>query len=214
MTRLVTVNPEEPDLAIIKQAADILKAGGLLAYPTETFYALGADALNPEALERLFLLKERDLGKPVPVIAASKEMLKDLVKDFPVEAEALAQRFWPGPLTMVLKAQANLPKKLLGPGPSLAARISCHPVAQCLVETVGNPLTATSANLSGKPELLTAKEIESVFSGKLDMILDGGPVPTSVGRRAPSTIVDLTGHPRLLREGAIPAQEVMRILES
>lgn len=209
MTRLEKIDPHEPDPVLIKQAADILKAGGILAYPTETLYALGVDALNPEALERLFLLKGRDPEKPMPVIVTSKEMLMVLIKEFPVEAEVLAQRFWPGPLTLVLRAAPGLPANLTGPGLTLAARVSSHPIARSLAKELGGPVTATSANLSGKPELITAKEIECTFSGKLDMVLDSGPAQA----KAPSTIVDLTQSPKVVREGAISAHELAPFLQ-
>jgi L-threonylcarbamoyladenylate synthase len=198
----------DPDAAELPQASDIaadLCAGSVIAYPTETFYALGAAAFSRKAVERIFRLKRRDASKPLSFIVSDMDMVDDVVSSLPWPFAALAAEFWPGALTLVLPAAAGLPDSILGPGGTIAVRIPPLPWLRALVRDVGEPLAATSANLSGDREPADPAEVRALFETKVDLIIDGGPTPGG----APSTIVDLTGRmPRVLREGRIPAARI------
>jgi len=180
----------------LEKAAEIILRGGLVVYPTETFYALGANALNKKAVEEIFRVKKRPLSKPIPIIIADKSWLKDLVIEVPEVAIHLIKKYWPGPLTIVFRASNKLPSNLTGGTGKIGIRVCSHPLAQRLVSLVKVPITATSANISGEPP---PNSIESVSLNGID-IIDGGPV---LGR-VPSTIIDVTSTPPvILRQGAI-----------
>jgi len=199
-----TVDPKAERGRAIARAAAIIRAGGVVAYPTETFYALGASAWHREAWLRVFALKGRSGEKLFPLIVADLEQARQLVEVSPA-VEAVAKRFWPGPLTLVLPV---LPGSIPGSGAAatLAVRVSGSSIARALARLAG-PVTATSANRSGEAALSSASEVEALFGGGVDLVLDGGPTP---GGQA-STIVDLTSNvPKLLREGPIPLEEVWK----
>jgi len=180
----------------LEKAAEIILRGGLVVYPTETFYALGANALNKKAVEEIFRVKKRPLSKPIPIIIADKSWLKDIVIEVPEVAIHLIKKYWPGPLTIVFRASNKLPSNLTGGTGKIGIRVCSHPLAQRLVSLVNVPITATSANISGKPP---PNSIESISLQGID-IIDGGPV---LGR-VPSTIIDVTSTPPvILRQGAI-----------
>lgn len=180
----------------LEKAAEIILRGGLVVYPTETFYALGANALNKKAVEEIFRVKKRPLSKPIPIIIADKSWLKDIVIEVPEVAIHLIKKYWPGPLTIVFRASNKLPSNLTGGTGKIGIRVCSHPLAQRLVSLVNVPITATSANISGKPP---PNSIESISLKGID-IIDGGPV---LGR-VPSTIIDVTSTPPvILRQGAI-----------
>jgi len=180
----------------LEKAAEIILRGGLVVYPTETFYALGANALNKKAVEEIFRVKKRPLSKPIPIIIADKSWLKDIVIEVPEVAIHLIKKYWPGPLTIVFRASNKLPSNLTGGTGKIGIRVCSHPLAQRLVSLVKVPITATSANISGEPP---PNSIESVSLNGID-IIDGGPV---LGR-VPSTIIDVTSTPPvILRQGAI-----------
>jgi L-threonylcarbamoyladenylate synthase len=209
MTRLLALDAENPEPALIEEAAEVIQRGGLIAYPTETFYALGADALNQSALNRLFELKGRSREKVVSVIVASRAMLAELAAEIAEQADILADRFWPGPLTLILKAKPGLPQGIVSAQGAIAARVSSHPVAHRLTNILGRALTATSANLTGKEEPTSAGQVVDSFTDKIDLILDAGPTP---GGKA-STLVDLTGKSaRILRPGAISEADIRSAL--
>jgi len=199
-SRIEPVDPRRPEPERLAAAVDLLKGGSLVAFPTETFYALGADALNPEAVQRVFAAKGRPQGMPLPVILGHREEVARVAAALPDGAAALMDVFWPGPLTLVLRAADGLPPRLLGDGSTIGVRVSPHPVALALARACGRPLVATSANRSGQPPPATAAEIEEHLGGSVAAILDAG--RTHGG--SPSTIVDLTVEPpRLVRAGAI-----------
>lgn len=180
----------------LEKAAEIILRGGLVVYPTETFYALGANALNKKAVEEIFRVKKRPLSKPIPIIIADKSWLKDIVIEVPEVAIHLIKKYWPGPLTIVFRASNKLPSNLTGGTGKIGIRVCSHPLAQRLVSLVKVPITATSANISGEPP---PNSIESISLNGID-IIDGGPV---LGR-VPSTIIDVTSTPPvILRQGAI-----------
>ena len=205
--RIAKIDPSDPAPAIA-EAAEILKKGGLVAYPTESFYALGADALNPEAVSKVFDVKGRSETKPLPVIVHDKSEITLLTKGLSPLARNAVERLMPGPVTLVLWASDAVPDGLTGGTGKIGIRLPVHEVASGLAQALGGPVTATSANLSGLPGLTTAKEVISSLPG-IDLILDGGATPGA----PPSTVVDLTcDPPRILREGRIAKSRIMELL--
>jgi len=208
-TRIVTIDRDSTRLPQAADVAAALRAGAVAAYPTETFYALGAAALSKEAVAKVFRLKARDASKPLSFVVSDMDMVGDLVSSLPSSFAALAAEFWPGPLTLVLPAAAGLPAHVLGPGGTIAVRIPPLAWLRDLVRELGEPLTATSANLSGEKELADPAVVKGLFEGKVDLIIDAGPAP---GGR-PSTVVELSGAaPKVLREGAIPRERIEALL--
>jgi len=200
-TRFIGIDPVGKNTVPVGEIAAALLEDAVAAYPTETFYALGAAAFS----------RKRDAGKPLSIIASDLDMVGEISASLPPSFRLLAWEFWPGPLTLVLPATAGLPEFLLGPGRTIAVRIPPLPWLRALVREVGEPLTATSANLSGEKELAGPAEVAAVFRGKVDVIVDGGPAPGG----APSTIVDLTSpEPRILRLGKIPEARIRAVLQS
>jgi len=201
MTAIRPIDPQHPDAALIARAAQLLRAGRLVAYPTETFYGLGADPLSAAAVERVFQAKGRPERMALPLIAADEAGARLCVGDFTAAAHTLALAFWPGALTLVLPASEALPPMLLGGGHTVGVRISPHPVAAALAGAMGSPIVATSANRSGAPAPTTAQEVEAAMGDAVDLILDGGPTRGGLA----STVLDLTVEPpRVVRAGALP----------
>lgn len=193
----------------MSRALEALRRGEVIVFPTETFYGLGANALDPEAVERVVRLKGRHPESPIAVIIADVAMLKEIITDIPPLAGRLIEAFWPGPLTLVLPAREGLPGPLLNRDGGIGVRISSHPLAARLVRAFGRPLTATSANPSGKEPARTIKEAKSYFSGRLALFLDGGRLEGREG----STVAGIARDQlKIIREGAIRAQEIRRIL--
>lgn len=207
MTRLLSVSgPEDPALA---EAVALLRAGRLVAFPTETVYGLGADGLNPEAVARIYAAKGRPATNPVILHVADAAAARNLVSRWPAEAQALADRFWPGPLTLVLPASGAVPAIVRANGPTVALRCPAHPVALALIRAAGRPLAAPSANRSQHLSPTRAAHVASSLGGAVDLILDGG--PTTAGLE--STILDLSGdRPRILRPGPIPPADLAALV--
>ncbi len=200
----------EASLDIIEEALAALRAGELVVYPTETFYALGADAASAPALERLFAIKQREADKPVALIVADLAMAREIVAEMPPAALRLARRFWPGPLTMVLPARRGLHRALLSRDGGVGLRVSSHPVALALVERFGRPLTATSANLAGHPPATTVARARSAFGHKVKVYVDGG----RLGSSAASTVLIFQDDQfRVLRPGPISEREISAALD-
>ncbi|MBI2161335.1 MAG: threonylcarbamoyl-AMP synthase [Candidatus Rokubacteria bacterium] len=198
-TRVIRVDPAAPDGAVLGEAAAVLKNGGVVAFPTETFYGLGAAALDRRAVRRIFELKGRPETKPLLVLVESIGMA-GTVAEVGDRARALAARHWPGALTLVLRALPHLPEEVTAETGTLGVRVSPHPVAQGLVRALGGPVTAPSANPSGLEPPTTAAGVLAHFEGAVEMVLDGGPTPGG----EPSTVLDLTVEPpRILRQGAV-----------
>jgi L-threonylcarbamoyladenylate synthase len=190
-------------------AMEALRRGGVIVYPTETLYGLGADALHSAAVERVFELKGRDPNNPISVLLADNEMLRALVVAIPVAAQTLMARFWPGPLTLVLPGRKNLPKPLLNPTGGVGVRISSQPIATRLVRTLGHPLTATSANPSGKEPARTVREANNYFARDIEVFVDGGTLKSKRG----STVVEVMDDViKIIREGDIEATQIQRAL--
>ena len=194
------------DPATIQAAARILAGGGVIVYPTETLYGLGADASNEVALERLVELKGREAGKPIAVLVSDTEMLEGVVEEVSTAAADLMRRFWPGPLTIVLRARPTVSHWLTGGGDSIGVRVSSHPTAMALVRALGRPLTAPSANPAGLRPPTRLDEARAYFGSRVDCYVDGGGLP---GEPA-STVVDARGELRVIRDGAVPAHLLMR----
>ena len=207
MSRIVAV--PESDSPAIAEAAAILLDGGLVAFPTETLYGLGADGLNPEAVAKIYAAKGRPATNPVILHVDSIGSAKTLVSHWPVEAEVLAEKFWPGPLTLVLPASDRVPAIVRAGGPSVALRCPAHRVALALIHAVGRPLAAPSANRSQHLSPTRAEHVASSLGKAVDLILDSG--PTEAGLE--STILDLCGpRPRILRPGPIAPAEIAALI--
>lgn len=189
----------------VEQGISILKEGGIVAFPTDTVYGLGAALNLPGAVARVYAVKERPKNMPLPLLLADKSQIEEFAESVPPIARLLAAKFLPGALTMVLLKSKAVPDTVTGGGKTVAIRIPAHPVPLALIRGLGTPIIGTSANLSGQPSALTAEEVFAQLDGRVDLIIDGGRCPG--GRE--STIVDLTGEaPVVLREGAISREEL------
>ncbi len=199
MTRVIVID-ETAAPSQLDEAGVVLRSGGLVAFPTESFYGLGADALDELAVARVFRAKGRPETKPVLVLVDSIAMAESLVADLPAGARELMVRHWPGPLTLVLTARAHVPAALTAGSGTVGVRMPGHAVALALVHAAGRPVTAPSANPSGVSPPTTASAVRAYFEGAVDVILDGGPTAGGTG----STIADCTSWPpRILRAGPV-----------
>ena len=206
---IVSVDPESPDSDAITKAADVIKAGGLVVFPTRSFYGLGAQALNDEAVGRVFQVKERDPDKPLLILIAARMDLDPLVQSIPEAATRLIEAFWPGSLTLVFEAADVLPPNLTGYTGKIGIRLAGHPVARSLTKAVGTPITGTSANLSGRAPCSAVADLEPRFRDQVALILDAG----TLGSGEASTVVDVTSDAaEILREGAIHTSQIHAVL--
>lgn len=198
------------DASKIFMAAELLKRGEPIVFPTETVYGLGAPIFIPEAIEKIFSLKGRPADNPLIVHVASIEEALTLTEDIPPSFFLLANRFWPGPLALVLKRHPRVPQNVSAGQPTIAIRMPSHPIALQLIRAVGSPLAAPSANLSGRPSPTCAQDAAEDLEGKVALILDGG--PCSIGIE--STVLSLVGPtPTLLRPGQITKEEIEEVLQ-
>ncbi|MFI5324134.1 MAG: L-threonylcarbamoyladenylate synthase [Thermodesulfobacteriota bacterium] len=189
MTEVIKADdPRSPE-----KAASILKRGGIIIYPTETLYGIGALASRKEAVTRVFEIKGRPHGKPIPILGRDKRMLEDVV-EFNDRASFLAEKFWPGPLTLILKGKGNLSELITAGSGKAAVRVSASYFVARLFNLIDEPLTSTSANLSGSDNLLEPDDIYQTFNGKVELIVDSGNIPPSKG----STVVDVTTIPPVI----------------
>lgn len=208
-TKLIRMDEQHIDAALIKEAGDVIRAGGLVAFPTETVYGLGGDALNPSSSEKIYLAKGRPSDNPLIVHIADMEALSAIVREVPESALTLAQRFWPGPLTMIFHKSDLVPCETTGGLDTVAVRMPAHRVAQELIRAAGGYVAAPSANRSGRPSPTVAKYVAQDMDGRVEMIIDGGDVEIGLE----STIVDLTaGRPTILRPGYITRQMLEQVL--
>lgn len=191
----------------LNKGIQILKRGGVIAFPTDTVYGLGADAFNPRAVERIYEIKKRPRHLPLPLLIGDVEQLAVLaVKPLPEIALFLARRFWPGGLTLVVPKAAHLPGYL--GNINIAVRVPAHPICLALIQAINNPLIGTSANISGTPSMVTAGEVKQQLGNEVDLIIDGGRCPGG----SESTVVDVTGTGAvILRHGIIPEEEINRV---
>lgn len=208
-TKLVTVIEEDKQREVLPEAGKILQEGGLVAFPTETVYGLGGDALNPDSSRKIYAAKGRPSDNPLIVHICSMEDLEPIVQEIPEAAKKLADRFWPGPLTMILKKTEKVPYETTGGLDTVAVRMPDNPIALGLIRAAGGYVAAPSANISGKPSPTLAKYVMEDMDGRIDMILDGG----TLGIGLESTIVDLTGEmPEILRPGYITKEMLEEVL--
>lgn len=199
-TRVLAVDAVAPSPGTLAEAATVLAARGLVAFPTETYYGLGADAREPDAVRRIFEVKERPESKPLLVLVDSVSMAESLAEEIPSRARALIERHWPGALTLVFRARPTLPSEVTAGTGTVGVRMPGHPVAIALVRAFAGPVTAPSANRSGDPPPTNAGQVLAAFEGRIELVLDGG--ETAGG--PPSTVVDVTvDPPRVLRAGAV-----------
>jgi len=197
----------DPDA--IDKACELLKTGGLVAFPTDTVYGVGADAYQPQAVERIYQVKRRPLAMAIPLLIDNAEDLHMVAEPIPDVAWALAKRFWPGALTVVLYRKPVVPDVVTSGGPTVAVRVPDHSFALGLIRVAGGVLAATSANLTGRPDPRTAEEVMGYFEGRIELIVDGGRCPGGV----PSTVIDLTKTPpEVVRLGAISRVELEEAL--
>ena len=207
--RIERVDPMSPDLTVVEEAVDVLRRGGVVAYPTDTLYGLAVDPASDAAVRGLFALKGRDAAAAIALIAADQAQAEHAGR-FGATERRLAAAFWPGPLTIVVPARPAIARELLGVGTTIAVRVPAHPVATALAAELGFCITSTSANRSGHVPATTAEQVAIDLGGAIDLVLDGGPSPGG----PPSTIVELTPHgPRLIRAGAVPWERVLESLQ-
>ena len=191
----------------IELAAEFLRSDGVIAYPTDTLYGLGCDSFSLIALDRVLEVKGRSADKGLPLLLADPDDVHLVARPNAPHFHALAQAFWPGPLTLVLEPIPGLPGPVLGPTGSVGVRVPDHPVPRRLASTLGKPIVGTSANLSGGPDPITAQDVNRTLGDAIDHVVDGGPAH----RGLPSTVVDITGErPRILRAGAITPDQIQK----
>ena len=211
MSKTETASSKTPNEAPenLASAVEALKRGHVIVFPTETLYGLGADALNEAAVEKVFQLKGRDSHNPIPVLVANQGMLETLVAKVPTSAQRLIDQYWPGPLTLVLPGRMNIPKYLCNASGGVGVRISSQPIATLLVNGLGRPLTATSANPSGKEPARTLQQTKNYFTNRVVIFVEGGTLTSKSG----STVVEVMEDSiRIIREGEINAYELRQVL--
>jgi L-threonylcarbamoyladenylate synthase len=208
-TKILKINPNKIDKEKIKEVSKVLRRGGLVAFPTETVYGLGADALNEKAVKKIFSAKGRPQDNPLIVHVSDMEEVKSLVKEIPKNAELLMDIFWPGPLTIILKKSRKVPDCVSAGLDSVAIRMPSNKIALELIKQARTPIAAPSANSSGKPSPTLAEHVIKDLNGKIDAIIDGGEVEVGLE----SSVIDLTANPpRLLRPGKISLEELKKVL--
>ena len=206
---IVKINSENPELSLVKYAADQIRAGEVLGMPTDTFYGLAADPFNLRAVDRVYDIKTRSRHKPLSLLIESVDQAEELAKKLPEEFYALARKFWPGPLTVIVKAGSRLPLKVTANTGNVALRVPNAKIPLAVVTAAAIPITATSANLSGAAECTTAEQVHDQLHGRISIIVDGGISPRDI----PSTIIDLSDEEtrwKIIREGAIPQEEISK----
>lgn len=206
VTKVITIT-EENRAAALREAGEIIKAGGLTAFPTETVYGLGGDALNPASAKKIYEAKGRPSDNPLIIHIANMEALPYIVEEVPATAKRLASLFWPGPLTMILKKSARVPYETTGGLDTVAVRMPVHDVALDFIEAAGGYVAAPSANRSGRPSPTTAAYVAEDMEGRIEMILDGGQATLGLE----STIVDLTVEPPMLLRPGFVTQEMLSV---
>ena len=209
---MLRINPDEPEPALVEHVAERLRCGELVALPTDTFYGLAVDPVNLRAVDRIYELKNRARHKPLSLLIGDTAQAYGLARECDTAFDRLAERFWPGPLTLIVKAGSRLPLRVTAHTGNVALRVPEAAIARAVVERLGLPITATSANLQGQPDCTYASCVREQLGDKIPLIVDGGPT----ARAIPTTIVDLSGGGNawtILREGAIPTHEVALCLQ-
>ena len=209
MTQIIKLNPFDIDMELLSKAADVIKHGGLVAFPTETVYGLGADTFNPTAVANIFRAKGRPMDNPLISHIAEIGELERFAREIPDTAVKLAEQFWGGPLTIILKKKTGIPDEVTAGLDTVAVRLPSHSIANALIRLSGTAIAAPSANLSGSPSPTTAEHCIADLDGRVDMIIDGG--SSMIGIE--STVVDLTGEiPVILRPGMISPEDMTSVI--
>jgi L-threonylcarbamoyladenylate synthase len=207
---ILKLDPRFVDKKIIGRAAAQINDGGLVVFPTNSFYGLGAKALDVHAVEKVYQAKRRNPKKPLLILITSLTDLSELVQEIPAVSERIIKAFWPGRVTLVFHASPSLPAKLIGHTGKIGIRLAGHPVASALVQAVGSPVTATSANLSGHVGAVSVNGLEKEMLASVDLVLDAGTLAGGTG----STVLDVTvDPPAVLREGTIRKYEIQALLD-
>jgi L-threonylcarbamoyladenylate synthase len=208
-TIIISVDPIKPEPSDIAKAAEILKAGKLVAFPTDTVYGIGANAFNKDAVERIFTAKGRDSKKPLQVLIADKDDLNFIVEKQTDTLHRLAEKFFPGALTIVVQAKEDFPRWVTCGLDIVGVRMPSNPIALEIIKAFGKPIAATSANISGLPDPKDAQQVLEYLDGKIDLILDGGATPDDI----PSTVIDISVNPpKILRQGKLTVDELNKAL--
>jgi L-threonylcarbamoyladenylate synthase len=203
--KILRADPIHPWHDLIDEAARVIRKGGVVCFPTRHLYGLGADAFNADAVDRIFEIKRRPDDKPLLVLIDKQYDIARLVKDVPYAAARIMECFWPGAITIVFKAKDILPINLTAGTEKIGVRMPEHPVALALTAAVHGPVTATSANITGKSGCSRISDMDPLISDKLDLIIDAGTLKGGIG----STVVDVTsGSPKILRQGAVPEKDI------
>ncbi|MCK9419199.1 MAG: L-threonylcarbamoyladenylate synthase [Nitrospirae bacterium] len=204
-TPIVKIDPAYPEQAFTR-CRDVIRAGGVIVYPTDTLYGLGADPKNPAAVKKLFTIKRRQADQPILLLIRDANEVRDWAAAITPGAGELMRKFWPGPLTLVFKARSEVPAELTGGTGTIGLRVPGNALTRQLLASLGTALTGTSANISSRQSPRTAREAAEAIGGMADLVLDGG--RTEGGN--PSTVVDVSDdEPRMIREGAIPSREIL-----
>jgi tRNA threonylcarbamoyl adenosine modification protein (Sua5/YciO/YrdC/YwlC family) len=207
IAEMLRIHPEEPEPHLVARVTAALHTGEVVAFPTDTFYGLAVDPVNLRAVDRIYDLKTRARHKPLSLLIEDHTQAYELARSLDGAFDRLAERFWPGPLTLIVKAGSKLPLRVTANTGNVALRVPDAPLCRAIVHELGLPITATSANLRGLPECTYAGCVREQFGDKIPLIVDGGPTARSVA----TTIVDLSGETgswMILREGAIPTHEI------
>jgi L-threonylcarbamoyladenylate synthase len=208
---LLKINSSQPEPKLVSYAAERILRGLVLGMPTDTFYGLAADPVNLRAVERIYEIKSRSRHKPLSLLVESVDQATELSRNVPPVFHELAGKYWPGPLTMIVKASSRIPLKVTANTGNVALRVPDAPIPVAIIREIGFPVTATSANVLGSPECTTAECVRDQMGDRISIIVNGGPT----SRDLPTTIVDLSGEPpqwQIIREGAIPSEEISQIL--
>ena len=207
---MISINPDHPQPELIEKAADIIRNGGVVIYPTRGLYGLGTDATRLEAVEQIFRIKHRSPDKPLSILIAYRQQVADWCCDVSIAAEKLMDAFWPGRITIVFRSKRLLPSMLTGGSDKIGIRQPGHAVAMALVRTAACPITGTSANISGFPGCHRISDLPDELLNQADLILDAGPLVGGPG----STVVDVSEeNPVVLREGAVSIAEIEKALK-
>jgi L-threonylcarbamoyladenylate synthase len=210
---MLSIDPKEPETDRIARVVQSLNAGNVAALPTDTFYGLAVDPVNLRAVDRIYEIKTRARHKPLSLLISETAQAYSIARDIDTAFDRLAERFWPGPLTIIVKAGARLPLRVTANTGNVALRVPESPIARAVVEALGLPITATSANLRGMPECTDAHFVRAQLADQIPLIVDGGSTPRSI----PTTIIDLSGGGNswmIIREGAIPTHEIALTLQN
>ncbi len=199
--------PVEVSQSELEMGVQALRDGGVVAFPTDTLYGLGADVFNLDALQKVFDIKERPAGLALPVLIDSWKQFETVAADVTPVARTLAEKYWPGPLTLIVSKADAVPDLLTAGAPTVAVRVPDHPVPRALARMFGGPITGTSANRSGEPDLKSLEELTAQLGSRVDYVVAAGPAPMGMA----STVIDITeDSPKLIREGALPFNDIVR----